>query len=53
MSAKTKEAVVRTAMLVWKYEPVDSAQVGYTRRYDKLVKACHAHAKTTKPKGKL
>ena len=53
MTKRTEAAVVKAAMLVWKYEPVDSAQVGYTRRYDKLVKACHAHAKTTKPKGKL
>lgn len=47
---KTEQAVVRAAMLVWKYEPVSSAQVGYTRRYDNLIKACAAHAKSLKGK---
>lgn len=45
---KTGKAVQRAAMLLWKYEPVNSAQVGYTRRYDNLMRACAAHAKAKK-----
>ena len=49
---KAEAAVVRAAMLCWKYEPVDSAQVGYTRRYDRLMKACAARAKAEAKKGR-
>ena len=37
-----EERVIRTAMLCWKYEPVSSAMIGYTKRWDNLVKACAA-----------
>ena len=59
MSAKTKEAVVKAAMY-WKQYYI----VAHNNVTDpccplcdcplcKLYRACHAHAKTTKPKGKL
>ena len=41
MTTRAKElAVVRAAMLCWKYEPVSSALVGYSRRWRNLMKAC-------------
>lgn len=37
---KAEAAVVRASMIAWKYEPVNSAEVGYSKRWDRLMKAC-------------
>ena len=37
---KAERAVIKAAMLCWKYEPVSSALVGYSRRWRNMMKAC-------------
>lgn len=48
--AKLERAVVKKAMLCWKYEPVTSSLVGYSKRWDNLMKACARLAATKKRK---
>lgn len=43
--SKEEKRVIKAAMLCWKYEPVNSALVGYSRRWDRLAKACEALSK--------
>ena len=51
MKRTTEQLIVRAAMILWKYEPVNSAEVGYSRRYDRLMKLC-ARAKREKERKK-
>ncbi len=46
---KRMRPVYRAAILLYKYEPTNSAQIGYLPRYDRLTKAC-ARAERTKGK---
>jgi len=43
-----EQRVVRTAMLCWKYEPVSSQLVGYSKRWNNLTKACESLARSRK-----
>jgi len=38
--AEAERLVILHAMRCWKFEPVNSAEVGYSRRFQKLLAAC-------------
>ena len=49
----TEKRVIRAAMLMWKYEPVDSRQVRHTKRFQNLMRACDLAALSkTRKRGK-
>ncbi len=39
---REEKRVIKAAVLCWKYEPVSSVLVGYSRRWENLMKACAA-----------
>ena len=42
---KAEQAVIYHAMLNWRYEPVKSEDVGYSKRWDYLMRACERLAR--------